>query len=64
MTGRGTGRGGAILAATGLGLFMVFLDATIVRCVLVPSTMQLLGNLNWWSPTWLKRIWSPNFRDL
>ena len=49
----------------GVGLVVaIFLDATIVRCVLVPSTMKLLGRFNWWSPAWLKRIWSPNFGDL
>jgi RND superfamily putative drug exporter len=49
----------------GVGLAVaIFLDATIVRCVLVPSTMQLLGDLNWWSPAWLKRIWNPSFKGL
>lgn len=49
----------------GVGLVVaIFLDATIVRCVLVPSTMRLLGNLNWWAPAWIRRIWNPNFRDL
>jgi RND superfamily putative drug exporter len=41
----------------GLGLASaVFVDATIVRIVLVPSTMELLGNANWWMPPWLKRV--------
>ena len=41
----------------GLGLAMsVFLDATIVRMVLVPATMELLGRLNWWMPAWLDRL--------
>ena len=41
----------------GLGLAVaVFLDATIVRMILVPSTMELLGERNWWLPAWLKRI--------
>jgi RND superfamily putative drug exporter len=49
----------------GVGLVVaIFLDATIVRCVLVPSTMKLLGRLNWWAPAWLKRIWSPSFGEL
>jgi RND superfamily putative drug exporter len=42
----------------GLGV-AVFLDATIIRSVLVPSTMKLLGNLNWYLPpvlSWLPRI--------
>jgi RND superfamily putative drug exporter len=31
-------------------------DATLVRLVLVPSVMQLLGRANWWLPGWLDRI--------
>jgi RND superfamily putative drug exporter len=31
-------------------------DATIVRLVLVPAVMQLLGESNWWMPKWLDRI--------
>jgi RND superfamily putative drug exporter len=34
----------------------VFIDATIVRMVLVPATMELLGERNWWLPRWLHRI--------
>ena len=34
----------------------IFLDATIVRMVLVPATMELLGDKNWWLPRWLDRI--------
>jgi uncharacterized membrane protein YdfJ with MMPL/SSD domain len=33
----------------------VLLDATIVRMVLVPATMALLGRANWWLPRWLDR---------
>jgi RND superfamily putative drug exporter len=41
----------------GLGLATaVFVDATIVRVVLVPATMELLGDRNWWLPAWLDRI--------
>jgi len=41
----------------GLGLAIaVFIDATIVRMVLVPATMELLGDRNWWIPKWLNRI--------
>ena len=40
----------------GLGV-AVILDATIVRSVLVPSTMALLGDLNWYFPSWLE--WLP-----
>jgi RND superfamily putative drug exporter len=41
----------------GLGLTAaVLVDATIVRMVLVPATMELLGNANWWMPRWLARL--------
>jgi len=41
----------------GLGLAIaVLLDATVVRMVLVPSTMELLGDRNWWLPKWIGRI--------
>jgi RND superfamily putative drug exporter len=43
------------LIGTGLAA-AVLVDATIVRCVLVPATMELLGERNWWLPRWLKRI--------
>jgi RND superfamily putative drug exporter len=40
----------------GIGLAAaIFLDATIVRMVLVPAVMQLLGSRNWWIPDWLER---------
>ena len=41
----------------GIGLASaIFLDATIVRMVLVPAVMQLLGKWNWWIPNWLERV--------
>jgi putative drug exporter of the RND superfamily len=41
----------------GIGLAAaIFLDATVVRMVLVPAVMQLLGARNWWIPDWLERI--------
>ena len=41
----------------GIGLAVaVLIDATIVRIVLVPATMVLLGDANWWLPGWLDRI--------
>jgi RND superfamily putative drug exporter len=41
----------------GIGLASaIFLDATVVRMVLVPAVMQLLGERNWWIPNWLERI--------
>jgi putative drug exporter of the RND superfamily len=43
------------LMGTGLAVAILF-DATIVRMVLVPATMELLGDRNWWLPRWLDRI--------
>jgi len=46
-----------VLKVFGLGLAAaVLIDATIVRMVLVPATMELLGGANWWFPRWLDRI--------
>jgi RND superfamily putative drug exporter len=43
----------------GLGLAVaVFIDATLIRSVLLPATMTLLGDWNWWLPRWLG--WLPN----
>jgi RND superfamily putative drug exporter len=41
----------------GLGLAAaILIDATLVRMVLVPATMELLGDRNWWLPAWLDRL--------
>jgi putative drug exporter of the RND superfamily len=41
----------------GLGLTLaVLVDATLVRMVLVPAFMHLMGGANWWAPAWLRRI--------
>jgi RND superfamily putative drug exporter len=45
------------LKLIGLGLAVaVAIDATVVRVVLVPATMELLGDANWWLPRWLQRL--------
>jgi putative drug exporter of the RND superfamily len=45
------------LKLAGIGLATaVFVDATVVRMVLVPATMELLGDRNWWLPRWLDRL--------
>ena len=47
----------------GLGLATaIFVDATLVRMVLVPATMKLLGDANWWIPGWLDRCCPPSAR--
>ncbi|HWJ64355.1 MAG TPA: MMPL family transporter, partial [Acidimicrobiales bacterium] len=45
----------AKLMGTGLAM-AILLDATVVRMLLVPATMELLGDRNWWLPKWLDRI--------
>jgi RND superfamily putative drug exporter len=46
-----------VIKEFGLGLAVaIFVDATVVRLVLVPATMELLGDLNWWFPRWLDRL--------
>jgi len=50
---------GRTLSVKELGLALaiaVVVDATLVRCVLVPATMTLLGRANWWAPAWLRRL--------
>jgi RND superfamily putative drug exporter len=49
--------GVSIMKMLGLGIaFAILLDATVVRALLVPAIMRLLGSANWWAPKWLKRI--------
>lgn len=46
-----------ILDVFGLGLAVaVFVDATVVRMILVPAVMNLLGSANWWLPRWLDTL--------
>jgi uncharacterized membrane protein YdfJ with MMPL/SSD domain len=51
----------AMMQQMGVGLGVsVFLDATVVRIILVPATMKLLGDRNWYLPPWLE--WLPDLR--
>jgi putative drug exporter of the RND superfamily len=34
----------------------ILLATTLVRLVLVPASMQLLGDRNWWQPRWMRRL--------
>jgi RND superfamily putative drug exporter len=43
------------ILATGLGAG-IFLDAVVIRCLLVPAMVALFGKANWWMPTSLARI--------
>jgi putative drug exporter of the RND superfamily len=47
----------AVVKQLGFGMAVaIILDATVVRMVLVPATMTLLGKWNWWLPAWLDRL--------
>lgn len=47
-----------LIKAIGLGMALaVAVDATLVRALVVPATMRLLGNLNWWAPAPLTRLY-------
>src|SRR5689334_6569482 len=43
------------MLALGLGI-SVLIDASIIRLVVVPASMFLIGRLNWWMPGWLDRV--------
>lgn len=48
----------SFIQTIGVGLLIgLLLDAVIVRVLLVPATMRLLGRANWWSPPVLARWW-------
>jgi uncharacterized membrane protein YdfJ with MMPL/SSD domain len=50
-----------IIKQLGLGLAVaVLVDATVIRSVLLPASMRLLGDWNWWLPGWLG--WLPRVR--
>ena len=52
-----------LVKALGLGVALaVFLDATLIRAILVPATMRLLGDWNWWLPARL-RPWLPEIHE-
>jgi len=47
-----------IMKMIGIGMLVaVLIDATVVRALLVPATMRLLGTLNWWAPGPMRRWW-------
>jgi RND superfamily putative drug exporter len=53
----GFGAGTVLIKALGIGLAVaITVDATLVRAVVVPAVMRLLGDLNWWVPQPLARL--------
>ena len=48
------------IKSLGLGMAIaVVADATLVRALVVPAVMRLLGKVNWWAPRWLQRKPTP-----
>ena len=46
-----------LIKMLGIGMAVaIVLDATVVRLILVPATMTLLGRWNWWMPRWLDKV--------
>jgi len=46
-----------VIKMVGIGLGgAIFIDAFVLRTVLVPALMHVLGKANWWYPRWLERI--------
>ncbi|GHO64050.1 membrane protein [Ktedonobacter sp. SOSP1-52] len=46
-----------LFKALGLGLAVaILMDATLIRALLVPACMRVMGEVNWWAPAWLRRV--------
>lgn len=53
-----------IIKQIGFGLALaIFIDATIIRALVVPATMRLMGKWNWWNPSWLPSPSKPFVED-
>ena len=49
--------GDPVVKEFGVGLAVaIAIDSTVVRCLLVPAVMELLGKWAWWMPSWLERV--------
>ncbi|WP_072806638.1 MMPL family transporter [Rhodococcoides yunnanense] len=47
----------SIMRFLGLGMILALIvDATIIRMLLVPSLVKLMGEANWWAPAWMKKV--------
>ncbi|NLG55299.1 MAG: MMPL family transporter [Rhodococcus sp.] len=57
VTGAFTISGLSVMTFLGVGMIIALvLDATVVRMLLVPSLVKLMGEANWWAPAWMKRV--------
>jgi uncharacterized membrane protein YdfJ with MMPL/SSD domain len=46
------------MKSLGIGMALaILLDATVIRALLVPATMKMMGDWNWWAPAPLVRLW-------
>jgi uncharacterized membrane protein YdfJ with MMPL/SSD domain len=59
VVGAFSGSGISFIKLTGIGMIIALVvDVTLVRALLVPATMRLLGRANWWAPTPLRRFYT------
>ncbi len=59
MVGAFSASGITFIKLMGVGMIVALLvDATVVRVLLVPATMRLLGQANWWAPRPLRRLYA------
>ncbi|MBM4727719.1 MMPL family transporter [Rhodococcus hoagii] len=57
VTGAFTVSGLSIMRFLGVGMILaLIIDATVVRMLLVPSLVKLMGESNWWAPAWMRRV--------
>jgi uncharacterized membrane protein YdfJ with MMPL/SSD domain len=57
VTGAFTISGLSIMKFLGVGVILaLIIDATIIRMLLVPSLVKLMGEANWWAPAWMKKV--------
>jgi len=47
-----------IIKMLGVGVALaVLVDATLIRGLMVPAFMRVMGDANWWAPAWMKRVY-------
>jgi putative drug exporter of the RND superfamily len=54
----------SFIKASGVGITLaILIDATLIRAVLLPAAMRLLGSANWWAPAPFRALWSRTASD-
>ncbi|MER2208626.1 MAG: MMPL family transporter, partial [Rhodococcus sp. (in: high G+C Gram-positive bacteria)] len=57
VTGAFAMSGLSVMKFLGVGMIVALIvDATIIRMLLVPSLVKLMGEANWWAPAWMKKV--------